>query len=293
VESPAPNGGSTPTRRPNIFPELFKIPWLDAPLPSYGVLVSLALIAAFSLAAHLIERDGMDGRISYRLAIFVLPAALLGTKLLALIVADQSVAGGSQQAGASDPALWVGAYFGGLLPSLAVSVVVLRYFRVPWRNIADAAAPALALGNVIGRIGCFAGGCCWGKPTDSWLGVMFTEKAHQMNGVPFDVPLLPTQLFQAAISLVSFFFLLWLWKRRAFAGQVILCFLMLYSVERFVIEFWRDDPRGQLLGFSTSQFISIVLFPLALAFMIYWSRENSRDRLKAPYEIRLRARLQD
>ena len=253
-----------------MFPELLRIPWLNIALPSYGVLLSVALISAFALAAYLAERDGLDGSIIYKLGILVLPAALLGTKLLAL----------NQGSDVSGLNLWVGAYFGGLLLSLGVSVIALWFLGAPWKKIADASAPGLALGNVIGRLGCFAGGCCWGKPTTSWLGVMFTEKAHQMNGTPVDEHLLPVQLFQAGLSLLSLIFLLRLRKRQAFEGQVILCFLMLYSVERFFIDYLRDDPRGELFGLSTSQFISVILFPLSLMLMVYWSRRSANSELK-------------
>lgn len=252
-----------------MFPELFRIPWLNITLPSYGVLLSVALISAFVLAAYLAERDGLDGSIIYKLGIFVLPAALLGTRLLAL----------NQGSDVSESNSWVGAYFGGLLLSLGMSVIVLRFLRAPWKKIADASAPGLALGNVIGRLGCFAAGCCWGKPTTSWLGVVFTEKAHQMNGTPVDEHLLPVQLFQAGISLLSLVFLLRLWKRRAFDGQVILSLLMLYSVERFFIDYLRADPRGEVFGLSTSQFISVIIFPLCLMLMIYWSRQSFSNEI--------------
>jgi phosphatidylglycerol:prolipoprotein diacylglycerol transferase len=85
-------------------------------------------------------------------------------------------------------------------------------------------------------------------------------------------------LIEAAANLAIFGFLMWLRKRRAFDGQIIYSYLMIYGVVRFVIEFWRDDPRGQLLGLSTSQFISVIMFALGLVMTVYfWRRRPDQD----------------
>src|SRR5262249_40589420 len=130
----------------------------------------------------------------------------------------------------------------------------------------------------IGRVGCFSAGCCWGKPTSSWIGVRFPEAATQVTGVPSDVALVPTQLIEAAANLLIFGILLWIWRRRKFDGQVIFAYFMLYAVARFTIEFWRDDPRGAVLGLSTSQFISLLMFPIGLIGMLYLWRRRSEKR---------------
>jgi phosphatidylglycerol:prolipoprotein diacylglycerol transferase len=170
-----------------------------------------------------------------------------------------------------------GVFYGGLLFALVTSVVLMRLYKLPWRKTADAFAPGIAVGHAIGRMGCFSAGCCWGKPTDSWIGVRFTERASELTGVPIDSALVPTQLIEAVVNLLIFAFLLWLTKRRRFEGQVIFAYLMIYAVARFTIEFWRADPRGEVFGLSTSQLISVIMFPLALLLMIYYSRRD-KDR---------------
>jgi phosphatidylglycerol:prolipoprotein diacylglycerol transferase len=152
---------------------------------------------------------------------------------------------------------------------------------LPWPKTADAFAPGIALGHAIGRLGCFSAGCCWGKPTTSWIGVHFTEKASELTGVPIDAALVPTQLIEALANLLIFIFLLWLTKRRKFEGQIIYAYLMIYSVVRFTIEFWRDDPRGSLLGLSTSQFIAILMFVFGLV-MTLISRKRNATKNAAP-----------
>jgi phosphatidylglycerol:prolipoprotein diacylglycerol transferase len=123
-----------------------------------------------------------------------------------------------------------------------VAAALVRWMSLPWTRIADASAPGLALGNVLGRVGCFAGGCCWGKLTASWIGVRFTDRAHQLTGVPADSYLVPTQIIEAGANLLIFLSLLKLWRHRTFPGQIIICYLALYSAERYVVDFWRDDP---------------------------------------------------
>jgi phosphatidylglycerol:prolipoprotein diacylglycerol transferase len=258
-----------------VFPELFRIPGLGIPIATYGLLLAIAFIAALWLTARLAERDGLPRNRIYDLGLYILASALIGSKALMVIVEWSDFAGDWRRIFSFD--LWrsAGVYYGGFLIALLVSVILMRRWHLPWRKTSDAFAPGIALGHAIGRLGCFSAGCCWGKPTTSWIGVRFTEKANELTGVPIDSPLVPTQLIEAAANLLIFGFLLWLRKRRSFDGQIIYAYLMTYSVARFVIEFWRDDPRGQVLGLSTSQFIAVLLFALGLALTIYELRRKA------------------
>ncbi|HEX3086762.1 MAG TPA: prolipoprotein diacylglyceryl transferase family protein, partial [Pyrinomonadaceae bacterium] len=133
-----------------------------------------------------------------------------------------------------------------------------------------------------GRQGCFAAGCCWGKPTNLPWGVQFTQAGHEVTDVPIDAHLHPTQLYESFAMLIVFFFLLWLHKKKKFDGQVILVYAVIYATVRFLIEFVRDDPRGDLLGLtsltglSTSQMIGVVVGIAALiTLIIRWRRAST------------------
>jgi phosphatidylglycerol:prolipoprotein diacylglycerol transferase len=174
-----------------------------------------------------------------------------------------------------------GVFYGGLIGAIFAGYFLMRRYKLPWWKTADACAPGIAIGNFFGRQGCFAAGCCWGKPTNLPWGVKFSALGHEITGVPIGVPLHPTQLYESFAMLIVFFFLLWLHKRRYFNGQVILFYALLYSVARFTIEFFRDDPRGDLFGLttatglSTSQMISIVVCAVSLALLIVrWRRAS-------------------
>src|SRR5712692_4809266 len=167
-----------------------------------------------------------------------------------------------------------GVFYGGRIGAVLTGYFLMRRYKLPWWKPADACAPGIALGNVLGRQGCFSAGCCWGKPTTLPWGVKFTELGHEITGVPTGVYLHPTQLYESFSMLIVFFFLLWLHRHRRFSGQVILLYALIYAAVRFVIEFFRDDPRGDifglttLTGLSTSQLIGIVVGIRALVLLI-------------------------
>jgi phosphatidylglycerol---prolipoprotein diacylglyceryl transferase len=258
-----------------MFPELFKIPGLGIPLATYGVLLAIGFILALWLTARLAARDGLPKQRIYDLGLYVLAASLIGSKLLMIVTEWNDYGGDWHRMLSLDFLRSGGVFYGGLLAAVIASIVLMRLWHLPWPKTADAFAPGIALGHAIGRLGCFSAGCCWGKPTASWIGVHFSEKANELTGVPIDSALIPTQLIEAVANLLIFAFLMWLTRRRKFEGQVIYAYLMIYAVTRFTVEFWRDDPRGALFGISTSQFIAIPLFIFGLVMTLIQRKRNA------------------
>ena len=237
-----------------MHPELFRIG--SFPIHTYGVFLALAFLSAILLAVRLGGRDGLPKERIYDLCLWMLLASLVGSKLLMLFTEPEY---------RSNPVALLsldflrsgGVFYGGLIGAVVAGYLLMRRYKLPWWKTADACAPGIALGNVLGRLGCFSAGCCWGKPTTEPWGVRFTELAHEITGVPAGVPLHPTQLYESLSMLIVFFFLLWLHRHRRFSGQVILTYALLYAMIRFVIEFFRDDPRGDVLGLSTHRSFSL------------------------------------
>jgi phosphatidylglycerol:prolipoprotein diacylglycerol transferase len=166
--------------------------------------------------------------------------------------------------------LWEGGlvFYGGFILAAIVALWYMRRHRLPIWKLADLISPLIALGLSFGRIGCFFAGCCYGKETSLPWGVIFKnpESLARLN-----VPLHPTQLYDAANGLAIFFLLTWWEKRKTFDGQIFLLFLFFYSMIRFFIEIFRGDPRGFLFVdlLSTSQVISILLAVSSLFVLIY------------------------
>jgi phosphatidylglycerol---prolipoprotein diacylglyceryl transferase len=260
-----------------MYPELFRIG--SFPINTYGVFLALAFLCAILITVKLAARDGLPREKIYDLCLWMLLSSLIGSKILMLFTEPEYRDHPSQLL-SLDFLRSGGVFFGGLIGAALTGYFLMRRYNLPWWKTADACAPGIAIGNFFGRQGCFAAGCCWGKPTTLPWGVRFTELGHEITGVPTDAYLHPTQLYESFAMLLVFFFLLWLHKHRRFSGQVILFYTLLYSVIRFGIEFLRDDPRGDvfglttLTGLSTSQIISIVVGAGALLLLIVCWRKT-------------------
>ena len=268
-----------------MYPEIFHIG--NFPINTYGVLLAVAFLCAILIAVRLARRDGLPGEKIYDLSLWMLLAGLVGSKILMLFTEPEY---------RDNPALLLsldflrsgGVFYGGLLGAVLAGYFLMKRYKLPWWKTADACAPGIAVANFFGRQGCFAAGCCWGKPTSLPWGVKFTEQGHQITGVPIDAYLHPTQLYESFAMLLAFLFLLWLHKRKRFDGQVILAYALLYSAIRFSIEFVRDDPRGDvfgltsLTGLSTSQLISLVIGIWALILLIRRRRRANSVKLENP-----------
>ncbi|MGI8838319.1 MAG: prolipoprotein diacylglyceryl transferase [Pyrinomonadaceae bacterium] len=261
-----------------MFPELFRIG--NFPINTYGVFLALAFLCAILIAVRLGARDGLPKERIYDLSLWMLLASLIGSKVLMLFT-EPEYRDHPLQLLSLDFLRSGGVFYGGLLGAIVTGYFLMKRYKLPWWKTADACAPGIAVGNFFGRLGCFSAGCCWGKPTTLPWGVKFTELGHEITGVPIDVHLHPTQLYESFSMLIVFFFLLWLHKHKRFSGQVILLYALLYAIIRFLIEFVRADPRGDvfgltsLTGLSTSQLISIVVGLGALVLLIVrWRRAS-------------------
>jgi len=260
-----------------MYPELIRIG--SFPINTYGVFLAIAFLTAILITVRLAERDGLPRQKIYDLCLWMLLASLVGSKILMLFT-EPEYRENPLGLLSLDFLRSGGVFYGGLLGAVIAGYLLIRHYKLPWWTTADACAPGIAIGNFFGRQGCFAAGCCWGKPTTLPWGVKFTELGHQITGVPIDTYLHPTQLYESFAMLLVFFFLLWLHKRKRFRGQVILTYALLYSVIRFSIEFVRNDPRGDILGLttltglSTSQMISIVIGLSALILLVVRRRAH-------------------
>jgi phosphatidylglycerol---prolipoprotein diacylglyceryl transferase len=169
--------------------------------------------------------------------------------------------------------VWRGglAYYGGFVFAVVFAYYYVRKHGLGWWRTADLAAPGIMLGLVCGRLGCFLNGCCYGKPTSSWIGVAFPQRPN--------VSVHPTQLYESAACFVIFCILYYVVRpRRRAYGHVFAAMLILYGIARSLVEIWRDDDRGVFFGFiSTSQIISVPL--IAGGLFILWTTRRRRSTI--------------
>ena len=258
-----------------MHPILFRIgPW---PVYSYGVLLALAYLAGLQLAVVRARRAGLDAARVMDLGIYLIIAALVGAKLMLIAVDFQYFRQQPRELFSLVRA--GGVFYGGLLAAFFVGIWLLRRYGLPVWRTADLIAPGIALGHVIGRFGCLLAGCCYGRPTDVAWAITFTDPVAAANvGTPLDVPLHPTQLYDAGAELIILGLLLATERRgRPFPGRTIWLYILLYAISRFIIEIYRGDERGTLFGLtalSTSQFVSVVLVPVSL-YMLWRLRKRA------------------
>lgn len=253
-----------------MYPELFSLG--PVTVYTYGVLLAASYLLGLRLAMSRSKARGLDSNRVLDLGIYIIIAALVGAKLLLLIVDfDQFRRDPSQ--------LWTlarsgGVFYGGLILAVAVAFWYIWKHRMPFWTTCDVFAPGIALGHVTGRLGCLAAGCCYGSPTDVAWAITFTNPLAATNvGTPLNVPLHPTQLYEAAAELIILIILLVTERKgRYFPGRTFWAYMFFYALSRFVIEIYRGDPRGMIFGMSTSQFISLVLAPLSIAMLMWLAR---------------------
>ena len=247
------------------------------PVYTYGVLLAAAYLLGLQFALVRARARALDANKVMDLGIWIIISALIGAKLLLLIVDFDSFRQNPRElltllrSG--------GVFYGGLIAAVAVAFWYLRRYRLPVWTVCDAFAPGIALGHVIGRMGCFFAGCCFGRATSVPWAVTFTNTyANENAGTPLNVPIHPTQLYEAGAELAILGLLLWLERRwRPFPGRTFWSYLLFYGVTRFIIEFYRGDARGMVGDLSTSQFVSVLLVPLSIIMLIVLARRPAPD----------------
>jgi phosphatidylglycerol:prolipoprotein diacylglycerol transferase len=247
-------------------------------LPTYGFLVSLGVLIGLWVSVRNSERQGIDPDHAWNLGILVVLCGIVGAKVLYIINDWSSYAAHPGDIFTLSTLQAGGVFSGGLIGGFAAAAWYVRKHHMPALRTCDAFAPGLALGHAFGRIGCFAAGCCFGKPTDHFWGVTFTNPlAAEITETPLNVKLQPTQLFEFAVELANFFLLTWMLKRKKFDGQIFGAYLFLYGIARYFLEFLRGDPgRGEVFGgiMTGTQLISICL--VIVGGFIWWLRPGTK-----------------
>lgn len=229
----------------------------------YGVMLMLAYVAGELLVLWLARREGMELDRVLLWMVFLLLGGIVGARLAGL--ARDSLTGGQI---ASPLAREGFVSYGAPVGVLVAGWVYARVARLSLWKLLDLAAPSVALGFAITRIGCFLNGCCYGRPTNLPWGVTFP--AISPAGLAFaNTPLHPAQIYASLGNLVLFGGLLALRRQRRFEGFLFLWWVVLYAVLRFVLEFARADPRVAL-GLTAAQLANLVMGPVALALL--WAR---------------------
>jgi phosphatidylglycerol---prolipoprotein diacylglyceryl transferase len=268
---------------------------LAIPVHTYGILVAAGFLVAMSLAARAAERSGLNREKVLDLSFGILIAAMVGSRILFIIVNWDEYA--HDLPGIFQ--FWKGGlvFYGGFIGAVLFSLWYMRRNEMPFLQYADAMGPTVAIGQALGRLGCFAAGCCWGGACDVHypLAARFPPEslAYQSQvaarvieaGAPSTISIHPTQLYEALGCALIFLFLTYWRPRKRFHGELLALYLMMYAPLRALVETFRgDEERGRVFNFlggwarhawwnlSTSELISIGIFAAGLAIYLTQSR---------------------
>jgi phosphatidylglycerol:prolipoprotein diacylglycerol transferase len=271
-----------------MHPVLFELPtpWGPQPIYSYGVMLGVSLILGWQVMMALGKRAGFGGNVLADLYLTAAITGLIGARALYVVVHGEEFRSIGQWFDLRGGGLVA---YGGFIGGFVGAAIHARIAKVSLLRVGDAATPGIALGLFFTRLGCYLYGCDFGtrlsESAPSWLARLgrfphWDESLHGLRGSPaflhhvnayglardadFAFPVHPVQLYEGALGLALAALAFWLYRRRAFDGQLLLSFTVVYGIARYVLEYLRDDPeRGEIFGFSTSQFISLAIVPLA------------------------------
>ena len=252
-----------------MYNDIFKIGGLT--IHGYGLMIGLGVLCAIFLAEYRAKKRGLHSDQIFSIFLLVLIFGFIGAKLLFCLVEIRAVIANPWLILSGDGFV----VYGGIIGGIAAISIYCRVKKTSFLMYLDLLAPSVALAQGFGRIGCFLAGCCYGRETDSAFCIVFRESLYAPNGVK----LLPTQLMMSAGNFIIALVLLLYAKKDRKKGRIIGLYLILYSVGRFVIEFFRNDYRGSIGFLSTSQFISI--FTLILGVLLFAAKLSKKEKPQA------------
>ncbi|OGF58727.1 MAG: prolipoprotein diacylglyceryl transferase [Candidatus Fischerbacteria bacterium RBG_13_37_8] len=245
---------------------------------TYGVILAIAFFLGFALFFRYAKKGGIPEKNIYDLFFYIVISALAGSKIFHLLIEWRYYLHNPGEILFAIARLG-GVFYGGLILALIVSIIYLKYHKLPVWGISDYAAPGIALGLAIGRWGCFAAGCCYGSYcTLPWAVVYTDQYAFETVGTPIGVPLHPAPIYESVAVFLIFIVLVFIMIKREFDGQAVSILLVLMGTERFFVEFLRSDERGFVFNnsISTSQLLSIIIVPAGICLYFFLSRKQAK-----------------
>lgn len=245
----------------------------------YGLMIAIGIVLAYIMAEFRAKRLGLESQNVFPLTVCAVVFGLIGAKLLYWItVIDEIIANPRMMLDIADGFVVYGGIIVGILACFIFSKIK-KFGLLPYM---DLILPSVALAQAFGRLGCFLAGCCYGKETDSACHIVFTESQFAPN----NVQLIPTQLFSSGLNFLHFAALCIIAKKVKKPGIVSACYLIFYSVGRFILEFFRGDiERGNVGVLSTSQFISIfILIAGVIMLAVCAKRQVGKEQISETVE---------
>lgn len=247
----------------------------------YGVMIALAFLAGLWTATRRARRENISGEQIADIVLWLMIGSIIGARTAYVTTywrdefANQPL---SEIFMIQHGGL---VYYGGFIGAVIAGYIYLRWKKMPFWKTSDVLAPSIALGNAFGRIGCLLNGCCYGRPTDVPWAITFTNPlAHELSGTPLNVPLHPTEIYDALDNFILYLLLAWLFRHKKFDGQVLATFLIGYAITRTFMECFRGDypPDHIHYGLTPGELASVPIFIAGLLLAVLLSRRSEAKR---------------
>jgi phosphatidylglycerol---prolipoprotein diacylglyceryl transferase len=236
-------------------------------------MIALAFLAGLWTATRRARREKISGEKIADIVLWLMVGGIIGARFVYVTTYWKEEFAG--QPVSEIFAIWHGGlvYYGSLIGATIAGVIYIRWKKLPLWKTADVLAPSIALGNVLGRIGCLLNGCCYGRACSLPWAIRFPAD-NPLN--PPTYPVHPTEIYDALLNLIVYFFLAWLFRHKKFEGQIFATFLLCYAVTRSFVEYFRGDYTNlhYHLGLTPAQWISVPIFVAGLALAAILSRRN-------------------
>ena len=248
-------------------------------LHTFGVFLAAAYLASLWWFLRGAKRKGLKSEHVAGLGLWIIIGAIVGAKALMVVRFYHDYLANPTDLWSLATLQSAGDFYGGFIGAILAALIYFkRHPEMPAWITADLGAPAIALGQAIGRVGCFMAGDDYGRPTDLPWAVTFRHPdAADIGGAPLGIPLHPVQLYESLTCLILFFFLTRLERYKRFDGEMILAYSSLYALARYFLEFFRGDAdRGFVLGgwLSTSQAIAVIA--LVVCILLFQKLKRSK-----------------
>lgn len=240
---------------------------------TYGAFIAFAFFLGLSFSAREAKKEGIDPEKVMDLGFYMLLSIIVGGRILFVLINIKEFI--------ADPVsifkVWEGGlvFYGGFIMTIFVVILYSKKYGINVWQMADIYAPAVALGQGIGRWGCFFAGCCYGRASNVPWAVVFTDPNSL---APLNVALHPAQLYDSLNNLIIFIILMFYRRKKKFNGHIFWSYTILYAIGRFIVEKFRGDDRGVLVPyviFSTSQWIGLGIVAVSI-FMLWRLSKHSK-----------------
>jgi len=249
-----------------MHPVLFKLGPIT--IYTYGFFVFLGVLASYLVCKKQAKNNGIAINIFSDIFFWILIFAFIGARIFYILIEWRIFLENPLGVIFSRSGF---VFYGGIIGGAITMIILSRRNNINFLKLADILAVGIPLGHSLGRLGCFFYGCCYGRPSNTFFAVLFPSDSP---AGALGVKVIPTQLISAFMLFLIFFLLLIFSKYKRFNGQIFISYLFIYGIFRFLIEFLRGDPRGQVLIFSTSQIVSIIIVIVSIFLFFRCNRSS-------------------